>query len=84
MNNQPTYSINNTVITPEGLRALEMLQQNNNEALNEHIMRLANVSALIGTGLDGFDPNNPADKEALRSIVSISHVIVMLQQLAAH
>lgn len=69
-------------LTPHALKAIQNLQENDNEALQEHINRLSNVATWIGKDLDGFDPECADDQEAIRSIVSISNTVAFLKSLA--
>lgn len=70
-------------ITANALKTIVELQHNDNEQLREHIWQLGNVVLWIGRNLDGFDPDNQDDQQALRSIVALSNVAAMLQSLEA-
>lgn len=70
-------------ITANALKTIVELQRNDNEQLREHICQLRNVVWWIGRNLDGFDPDNQDDQQALRSIVALSNVAAMLQSLEA-
>jgi len=66
-------------ITTNALKTIVELQRNENEALHEHIYQLGRTVLWIGKLMDGFDPNNKDDIEAIAAIVSISNVAAMLQ-----
>ncbi|KAF5060798.1 hypothetical protein DSECCO2_321970 [anaerobic digester metagenome] len=70
-------------ITANALKTIVELQHNDNEQLREHVCQLGNVVLWIGRNLDGFDPDNQDDQQALRSIVALSNVAAMLQSLEA-
>ncbi|MCO5266803.1 MAG: hypothetical protein M9948_13140 [Lentimicrobium sp.] len=70
-------------ITANAFKTIVELQRNDNEQLREHICQLGKVVLWIGRNLDGFDPDNQDDQQALRSIVALSNVAAMLQSLEA-
>lgn len=77
MNNSINYG--NATLSPQAIKAIEQLQQNNNENLLDHINALSMVVTRIGLQLDGFNPENPEDMAAIRSIVAISNTVALLQ-----
>lgn len=77
MNN--TINFGSVKLSQQAMKAIEQLQSNNNENLLDHINALSLVATRIGLQLEGFNPDNPEDMAAIRSIVAISNTVALLQ-----
>lgn len=76
--NPDTMNLN---LSRRNLKTLHCLQENDNEALHEHINQLSKVCSWIGRNLNSFDPDNLDEVRAIKAIAAISNTVAVLESL---